>query len=122
MSLTVCSTDVGVGDVAGERVRLAAVRADLGDQVVERIAVAGQREHRRAAFGDRDRRRPADAAGRAGDDHVPTDQRAGRVVATGPVWVEVLGPVPPQRRARRTRTRAPLSRCRATLSAVLLGR
>ena len=76
----------------------AAGRADLGDQVVERFGVAGQREHRRTAFGHRDRRRAADAAGRAGDDDVLADQRARRVVAPGPVGVEVLGPVPPQLR------------------------
>ena len=87
----------GVGDVAGEGVGLAAIGANLGDQIIECIAVTGQCEYRRAPFGDRDGRCPADATGGSGDDHVPADQRSVRVVAAGPVGIEVLGPVPPQR-------------------------
>ena len=87
----------GVGDVAGEGVGLAAIGANLGDQIVECIAVTGQCEYRRTPFGDRDGRCPADATGSSGDDHVPADQRSVRVVAAGPIGIEVLGPVPPQR-------------------------
>ena len=60
-----------IGDVAAEGMGLAAGGADLGDQLVERVGVAGQREDRCAPLCDGDRRRSTDAAGRAGDDDVP---------------------------------------------------
>ena len=88
----------GVGDIAGEGVSLTAVRANLCNQVVERIAVTGERKYRRPALGDRHGRCPTDTAGRAGDDHVPSDQRSIRVVTARPVGIQVLGPVPPQHR------------------------
>ena len=102
MSLTVCSTDVESVTSHVNACACPPCRADLGDEVVERFGVARQREYRRAPFGDRDRRGPADTAGRAGDDHVLADQRPGRIVATGPIGVQMLGPVAPQlRRIRR---------------------
>ena len=91
-----------VGDVAGECVRVAAGRADLGDQPVEGFGVARQREYRRTAGGHRDRRGAPDAAGGSGDDHVLAHQRPAGIVPSRPVGVEVLGPVAPQlRRIRR---------------------
>ncbi len=86
----------GVGDVAGESVGLAAARADLGDQLVERVGVAGQREYASAPLRDRERRSSPDAAGCPGDDDVPAHQRAPRIVAEGTVGVKVLGPIAPQ--------------------------
>jgi hypothetical protein len=47
---------------------------------------------------DRDRRCPAYAAGGTLDDHVPADQRTGRIVAPGPVRIKVFGAVLPQHR------------------------
>ena len=85
-----------VCDVTAERIRLPAGGADLGDQLLEGLAVARQGEHRRTACRDRHRRGAADAAGGAGDDDVLADQRAGRIVATGPARIQVTGPVSPQ--------------------------
>ena len=109
----------GIGDIAGEGMRLTAVGADLGDQIVERVAVARQREHASAALGDRDRRGPADTAGCAGDDDVPAHQRPARIVATRAIRVEMLGPVPPQPGRVASRTRARQFRCRCNAFRVL---
>src|SRR5690349_24931707 len=74
------------------------IGANVGDQRIERRTVARQREHGCAPLGDRDGRRPADAAGGAGDDDVPALQGSVRIVAARAIRIEVLRPIPPELR------------------------